>query len=58
MGIINPIEVANKALHENCPVQSFFWSVFPRIWTEYWKIQTRKNSVFEQFLHSEQYVNT
>ena len=47
MGIINPIEVANKALHENCPVQSFFWSVFPRIWTEYWKIQTRKNSVFE-----------
>ena len=30
-------------------IPSFFWSVFPRIRTEYGKIRTRKNSVFGHF---------
>ena len=30
-------------------IRSFFWSVFPRIRTEYGKIRTRKNSVFGHF---------
>ena len=30
-------------------IRSFFWSVFSCIWTEYMKIQTRKNSVFGHF---------
>ena len=25
-------------VHENCPYLEFFWSVFSRIWTEYWEI--------------------
>ena len=32
---------------------SFFWSVFLRIWTEYGKIQIRKNSVFGHFSYSD-----
>ena len=31
----------------------FFWSVFSRIWAEYAKIRTRKNSIFGQFSHSD-----
>ena len=30
-------------------IRSFFWSVCSRIWIEYAKIRTRKNSVFEHF---------
>ena len=30
-------------------IRSFVWSVFSRIWTEYGKIPTRKNSVFGHF---------
>ena len=33
-------------------IQSFYWS---RIWTEYEKIRTRKNSVFGYLLHSASY---
>ena len=29
--------------------RSFFWSVFSRIQFEYWKIRTRKSSVFGHF---------
>ena len=56
-----------QSLCEKCPNTEFFWSVFPRIWTEYGdiyavnfciqseyeKIRTRKNSVFGHFLHSD-----
>ena len=27
----------------------FFWSIFSRVWTEYGKIRTRKNSIFGHF---------
>ena len=30
-------------------IRSFFWSVFSRIWTEYWKIRTRKTPYFDTF---------
>ena len=33
-------------------IRSFSWSVFPRIWTEYGKLRTRKNSVFGLFSSS------
>ena len=33
-------------------VEFFFWSVFSRIWTEYGRIRTRKNSVFGHFSRS------
>ena len=33
-------------------IQSFFWSVFSCIWTEYRKIRARKNSVFGHFSRS------
>ena len=32
-------------------IRSFFWSVFSFIRTEYGKIRTKNNSVFEQFSH-------
>ena len=32
--------------------QSFFWSVISGIWSEYGKIQTRKCSVFVNFLRT------
>ena len=38
---------------KNVQIQSFFWSVFSRIPSEYRKIWTRKNSVFRHFWHSE-----
>ena len=34
-------------------IRSYLWSVIFRIWTEYGKIWTRKNSVFGHFLRSE-----
>ena len=34
-------------------IRSFFWSVFSYIWTEYRKIQIRKNSLFGHFSRSE-----
>ena len=34
---------------KNVQIWSFFWSVFSCIWTEYRKMQTRKNSVFGHF---------
>ena len=39
------------ALHcvKSVQIQSFFWSVFSCIWTEYRKIRIRKNSVFGHF---------
>ena len=33
-------------------IRSFFWSIFPRIQSDYGKTWTRKNSVFGHFLHS------
>ena len=30
-------------------MQSFFWSVFSHIQSEYWKIRTRKNSYVDSF---------
>ena len=55
-------QMMNQALCEMCLNTDFFWSVFSRIQTEYgeiliqfqfWKIRTRKNSVFGHFSHSE-----
>ena len=37
---------------KNVQIQSFFWSVFSCIRTEYRKIRTRRKSVFEHFSHS------
>ena len=37
---------------ESFQIKKFFWSVFSCVLTEYGKIRTRKNSVFEQFSHS------
>ena len=34
-------------------IQSYFWSVFSRIRTEYGKIWTRNNSVFGHFSRSD-----
>ena len=34
-------------------IRIFFWSIFYCIWTEYRKIRTRKNSVFQHFSRSE-----
>ena len=42
---------------EKCPNTEFFWSVFPRIWTEYGNIRTSKNSVFGHFLCNECITN-
>ena len=36
-------------------IRSFFWSVLSHIQAEYWKIRTRKNSVFGHFSHSDGY---
>ena len=38
-------------------IQSFFWSVFSRIWTEYRNIRTRENFLFGHFSFSEPYSN-
>ena len=48
------------ALHcvKSVQIQSFFWSVFSCIWTEYRKIRTRKNSVFGHFSGSARLNNT
>ena len=42
-------------LRENCPYLEFFWSVFPRIWTEYGEIflTDKENSEYGQFLRSD-----
>ena len=40
------------ALREKCPNTELFLVCFSRIWTQYGKIWTRKNSVFEKFLRS------
>ena len=32
------VNLLNFTLREKCPYSGFFWSVFPRIWTEYGKI--------------------
>ena len=45
----------NDILVKIVQIQSFFWSVFSRIQTEYGKIWTRKNSIFEQFSRSGSY---
>ena len=47
-------KVFKKTAHcvKRIQLRSFFWSVFSRIRTEYGKIRTRKNSVFEHVLHS------
>ena len=37
----------NKHCVKSAQIRSFFWSVFSRIRTEYGKLRTRKNSVFE-----------
>ena len=34
------------------PSTEIFWSIFCRIWTEYGKIRTRKESAFKHFLRS------
>ena len=50
------IEFTDELTHLNCvksvQIQSFFWSVFPCIRTEYRKIRTRKSSVFGHFSRS------
>ena len=43
------------ALLEKCSNRQFFRSAFSCIWTEYRKIQTRKNPVFGHFFHSVAY---
>ena len=43
-------------LREKCQIWSFFWSVFSCIRTEYKKIRSRKNSVFEHFKQCEYMV--
>ena len=45
-------EVKSRYCVKSAQIRSFFWSVFPRIRTEYWKIRTRKNSVFGYFSRS------
>ena len=37
------------ALRKKCPNSDFFWSIFSGIWTEYGKIQNRKNSNADSF---------
>ena len=37
------------ALRKKCPNSDFFWPVFSGIWTEYGKIQNRKNSNADSF---------
>ena len=49
------LRIATKSLsHIHCAksvqIRSFFWSLFPRIWTKYRKIRTTKTSVFGHFL--------
>ena len=39
-------------LGEKCPNTELFLVRISRIWTQYGKIRTRKNSAFEKFLHS------
>ena len=46
-------EMLNIHCVKSVQVQSFFWSVFYRIQSEYGKIQTRKDSVFGHFSHSD-----
>ena len=48
----------NKHCVKSVQIRCFFWSVFPCIRTEHGKMQTRKNSVFGQFLGSEWSVIT
>ena len=46
-------KLPNISPREKCRIiRSLFWSVFAHIWTEYRKIQTRKNSVSEHFSRS------
>ena len=47
-----PTESCSLTLRESVHIRSFLWSVFSGIWTEYGKIQIRKNSVFGHFSHS------
>ena len=44
--------LSNNHYVKSVKMQSFFWSVFSCIWTEYRKIRTRQNSVFGHFSHS------
>ena len=45
--------VHNKHCVKSAQIQSFFWSDFSCIRTEYREIRARKNSVFGHFSHSE-----
>ena len=44
---------ANFHCVKNVHIRVFFWSVFYRTPAEYWKIRTRKNSVFWHYSRSE-----
>ena len=48
---IFPIEVSNYCV-KRIEIQSYHWSVFSCIRTDYTKIRTRNNSVFGHFLRS------
>ena len=50
--ILSQMKVFPERKTHNAWIRRFSWSVFSRIWTEYGKIRTRKNSVLEHFSHS------
>ena len=46
------VSVGNKHYVKSVQIRSFFWTVSSCVWTEYGKIETRKNSVFGNFSRS------
>ena len=49
----NDLLLQNKYCVKSIQIRSYFWSLFSHIRTEYRKIRTRNNSIFENFLRRE-----